>query len=1002
MDSVSRRNDEAGMALITTLLVMMLIGALVAGTFAAVTADQRNNMAGRDQTQVYAAAHAGLEKLTSDLATLFASDVSPAPGEIEDLTKLTPDLAGVKYDAPTDGVPGETCYGSGYEVCFETEGGQPKTEAGEISAGPYQGFYGLITPYTITVTAAGAGGAEVRLRRTLQTVAIPAFQFGVFSDSDQTFYAGDDFDFGGRVHTNRNLFLAQAYGRTLTFSDRITAVGEVVRAVLSNGRSIGSVFFTGTVKVPTSIGLTNKYRNLGAAEGSVDGLPGAPGTTEIKTWTKLSTDDYKLNIRNWKTGAKRLELPLVSQGATAIDLIRRPRVDSNENVSNKPVFDQRFFSQASLRILLSDRAADITDLPTVTAAAPVQLEAWTPANAAHPRVAQSPGDLPAVLRTHGTTNSSYSGSLATIVLDDSAASLPARSALEMPTLTVGAQTIPCLGRGWNTSTSRNEFLGCTLTAKVFSGSVISATVEGTVVTALTSGDVNAGSNRTIPVTGSTALFSPRIFNYLWATDAQGPTPIWCDGYDNRTSPMRLTRCAGLTGAPARGSLVSTYARVDAATPLVAGFIKIEKQSDAGVWTDVTTEILNLGIGAPNQVSGTLCADPTPDAVLRLQRLRDNGGGGCLPPTGATRPATDWWPNALYDAREGNYRDVPANAGMTVGGVMHYVSLDVGNLQRWLTGAIGTTGTEARDDNGYIVYFSDRRGDHQEDAVGDPETGEYGFEDVVNPASADGNQNGVLDPGEDANLNGELDSHGERPYDDPSVIPASAAAPFNADATPWTPVGAGEAAVNRQVLFRRALKLVNGGIASGVNNLPASGLTVAAENPVYVQGNYNATTLSTDEPNVPAAIVADAVTVLSNNWKDFFSFRYPNDRTRRDASTTGYRFAVIAGKNPSFPYPTAGAPYFLFGTDGGAGNFLRLLEDWNVSGRAINYRGSIISLYYSRQATGTFKYNANVYDYGERNFTFDTDFLDPALLPPGTPMFRDVNTLTFRQILRPTE
>ena len=50
------------------------------------------------------------------------------------------------------------------------------------------------------------------------------------------------------------------------------------------------------------------------------------------------------------------------------------------------------------------------------------------------------------------------------------------------------------------------------------------------------------------------------------------------------------------------------------------------------------------------------------------------------------------------------------------------------------------------------------------------------------------------------------------------------------------------AVNRPVLFRRALKLVNGGIVSGVNNLPTAGLTVAAENPVYVQGNYNATTV----------------------------------------------------------------------------------------------------------------------------------------------------------------
>ena len=123
---------------------------------------------------------------------------------------------------------------------------------------------------------------------------------------------------------------------------------------------------------------------------------------------------------------------------------------------------------------------------------------------------------------------------------------------------------------------------------------------------------------------------------------------------------------------------------------------------------------------------------------------------------------------------------------------------------------------------------------------------------------------------------------------------------------------------------------------------------------------------------------------------------------RLATTTAYRFGVIAGKNPSFTYPTQGSPHFLFGTDGGAGNFLRLLEHWNTDGVSINYRGSIISLYYSRQATGTFKYNSNVYNYGDRNFTFDTDFRSPTLLPPGTPMFRDINTLTFRQILRPTE
>jgi hypothetical protein len=197
-------------------------------------------------------------------------------------------------------------------------------------------------------------------------------------------------------------------------------------------------------------------------------------------------------------------------------------------------------------------------------------------------------------------------------------------------------------------------------------------------------------------------------------------------------------------------------------------------------------------------------------------------------------------------------------------------------------------------------------------------------------------------------------------------------------------------------------LLNGGISGGVNNLPTDGLTVVAENPVYVQGNYNATTSTTAEPNVPAAIIADAVTVLSNNWNDGRSFRFPNDRGQRPATTTGFRFAVIAGKNRAFTYPTAGSPQFLFGTDGGVGNFLRLLENWNISGVDINYRGSIVSLFYARQATGTFRFSTNVYSYGDRNFTFDTDFLQPPLLPPGTPMFRDVNTLTFRQILRPNQ
>ena len=86
----------------------------------------------------------------------------------------------------------------------------------------------------------------------------------------------------------------------------------------------------------------------------------------------------------------------------------------------------------------------------------------------------------------------------------------------------------------------------------------------------------------------------------------------------------------------------------------------------------------------------------------------------------------------------------------------------------------------------------------------------------------------------------------------------------------------------------------------------------------------------------------------------------------------------------------------------AGNFLRYIEDWSSGNAQLNYRGSIVSFFISRQATGTYKCCDNVYTAPARGYNFYVEFLDPSLLPPETPMFRDVNTLTFRQLLRPTQ
>jgi hypothetical protein len=470
-------------------MVLMVAAALMVGFFATIIADQRANGIDRDQTQAYAAAHAGLEKLTSAMATLFVTDYSPSKVQIDRIIAKPPVIPGFDFIAPGGAA------GSGYMVTYKAETDNTKPTFGDpvpddikgtpITAGPYAGFKGIITKYPITITARSKGGAEVRLRRELQTVGVPVYQFGVFSETDLTFYAGDDFNFGGRVQTNGNLFLSEVTGKTLTLSDRVTAFKDVIRSHLSNGKVVTDVNFDGTVNVlNTTTGVG--YRNLVNTEGSLIGMPGSAPRTGVSpqtgpSWTTISTGYYKSLLRNGLTGAKYLSLPLVSQGAQPVDLIRRPplvpAIAANaENLTNAIVFGQRYFSLGypdsgpSLRILLSDTAAEITGLPTVTATAPVPLDGTATA-------AQYSGALGGVKTPHVSplakspgvwtanrglvTASTYSAppAFSTVTVG---AGLPAYFKLPSLTITQGAnvRTLNCTGR------SLTQFLACVPTAGV--------------------------------------------------------------------------------------------------------------------------------------------------------------------------------------------------------------------------------------------------------------------------------------------------------------------------------------------------------------------------------------------------------------------------------------------------------------------------------------------------------------------------------------------------------
>src|SRR5262249_10536621 len=277
----------------------------------------------------------------------------PSIGEINNLETTPPSFPGIVYQTG-DGNNGYTITPSALDGY-----GNPAPTITTIKSGTYQGMTAMATEYTLNVNARTSTGREINLVRTTQTVGIPMFQFGIFSDTDLDFFPGPNFNFGGRTHTNGNLFLAG--GSLLQFSDKVDAYKDVIRDQLENGHATSSGY-TGTVNVTVAPGGST-YRSLGLNEGSLSGYPnGTP--TPNSNWPTISMGPpptyYGGNLQNgagsnsasrqYSGSAKQLNLGIVTIGGGStqqIDLIRRPNPTEATTITA-----ERYFAQASLRVLM--------------------------------------------------------------------------------------------------------------------------------------------------------------------------------------------------------------------------------------------------------------------------------------------------------------------------------------------------------------------------------------------------------------------------------------------------------------------------------------------------------------------------------------------------------------------------------------------------------------------------------------------------------------------------
>jgi hypothetical protein len=193
----------------------------------------------------------------------------------------------------------------------------------------------------------------------------------------------------------------------------------------------------------------------------------------------------------------------------------------------------------------------------------------------------------------------------------------------------------------------------------------------------------------------------------------------------------------------------------------------------------------------------------------------------------------------------------------------------------------------------------------------------------------------------------------------------------------------------------AVRLYNGGtLQSSVSGAPAiQGLSVVSDQAAYIQGEYNCgtwdSTTSTCSYKKPAAVMADSINVLSNNWKMDDSntlSTYPANMTscnQPGASNTRINAAFLTGTDVTGRQEGSGGQGGGNATyNGGLENYPRFHENWGSI--ELRYRGSFVSLNKTRRVSG--KWSDQCYSAPGRNWNYDTDFNNAANLPPLSPRF----------------
>jgi hypothetical protein len=1034
----NKSRSESGAALAIAIIIMALMMAVSVGVIAIANSDAGSTGSDLRRNQTFYVSAAGMEKMTNTFRNLLQRRLRPTTEELDEIEANKPTAFEAQGYIINQEIREDPILRA--QMCakkpLECTGGYPIVTippGNNSQAGAqYAGLYGILTPFVMESTAIHKPtGTKVVLQRNFNSYSVPLFQFGIFGDNDIEFHPGPQFNFNGRVHSNRNLYL----GGNLLLEDKVTVGEELVYSVDRNGR------FGRSRNVQVRVSGNNRALNIGSVN---DGpffsstantrghFPDSPPGTVNTSWDTTSVSNcgsancFNRQVLTRSTGAQKLRLPLQLDGASPREIIRRPEDDDTDNVR-----EAKYANKASIRIYLDDNASWASNQT-----GGVVLENFDPIPL--PEGGAATGTQNALIPIVG---GNYQTAAA---MTQRGTGQPARvvRGVRSDVRDVGGNRIPA-GAGLR-GRIRIEVIDSEGVARDVTREILSMGV--------TVGEPNAIVHLQRPI---------------WAAFLPG----------NRSMPGAVTGTNKLPGNLSALLESNRWAIIDGEIRNYRPAHYDTNTNNGGYLADAMDDDMLLPVSF----------DPGP----RFREDSQQNHFQLIPPS--PHPATEHPQNTfdgtllnynrivpinVYNVREGWSHGWPNGADnperVTQRGMTSVVELNMKNLARWVAGyydnnllANSANAKSANIDSreGYVVYVSDRRGDGADSQNPDGivnneniysenflagQTLDLG-EDVINPGASllpDNDETELPNPVGPDNLiytqsGNTLERRNRAICANYDLAPVATNRPKCGNQTDFEKVTAAGWMNNNRTTgalsrrewgyFRRAVRVFDGEDLNPNTNpdrlSETKGITIASENMVYIWGNYNTTGIRTETGNpggiahinpggysgdqVPASFACDAFFPLSKTWFDGLSYMFPSGGNRRiadvgignDTQRTAVRAGIIAGMNISAlsGNPDAHGPTAPSGNEresrlaGGIHNFPRFLENWDS--KKWSYAGSLIVLYYSNQAMGQWNdIGGTIYSPPERNWSFDLTYRDPRRLPPGTPFFQYVEPTNFRQLI----